>query len=189
MSKPDKIPESLIRKAQKGDRKAQKALFEIMAPYMMGVCLRYTKNREEAEDLLHDGFIRLFERLEKFSFQSSLEAWTRRVFVNMCINHITRGKSKYHHEELEEDQFIDEAETSTSSSDLLDHLSMNEILICINELPEKYSLVLNLFAIDGLSHQEIAAICGISEGASKSRLSRARVLLNERLEEILKKKQ
>lgn len=187
MSKSDNIEDSLVQEAQKGDRSAQKALFEILAPTMMGVCMRYGNNREEAEDLLHDGFIRLFERLDKYSFQSPIEAWSRRVFVNMCINHVTRGKRKHFYEEIEEDKLAQTETNDSAYADLLDKMEMKEILQCIHDLPEKYRLVLNLYAIDGLSHQQIADQCKISVGASKSRLSRARVLLNKLIEKRIKR--
>lgn len=184
MSTENRKYEEIVILAQKRDRVAQKALFELFAGKMMGVCLRYIKDREEAADLLHDGFIKVFEGIEKFQFQSSLETWMKRVFINLCINYVTRGRNRYRFEELSDNT---EDEVSEMEAHLLDKMSLDEILLCISELPEKYSLVINMYAIDGLTHAEISRFLGIAEGASKSRLSRARVMLVEIIQQKLKK--
>lgn len=185
MSNETKKYEEVVLLAQKRDRVAQKALFELFAAGMMGVCLRYVKNREEASDLLHDGFIKVFEGIDKFQFQSSLETWMKRVFINLCINHVTRGRNRYRFEELSENT---EDEVSDNSDHLLDRMSLDEVMLCIDELPEKYRLTINMYAIDGLSHAEIGKYLNISEGSSKSRLSRARGMLVEIIQQKLKKK-
>lgn len=142
----------------------------------MSVCIRYVKDREEAADLLHDGFIKVFEGIDKFQFQSTLETWMKRVFINLCINYVTRGKNRFRFEEISEST-ADEVEEKAVH--VLDRMSLDEILLCIDELPEKYRMVINMYAIDGLTHAEIGKLLNITEGSSKSRLSRARVLLVE----------
>jgi RNA polymerase sigma-70 factor (ECF subfamily) len=166
--------EDIIQGCIKGDRRAQQELFRKHAPRMFGVCLRYCDSREDAEDLLHDGFVKLFSVIGSFKKESSLETWMTRVFVNEAISRIRRKKSRGEWLSLNEDTDIAEEESVPDTEP--DYL-VDEVLAAIQMLPDKYRIILNLYAIEKRSHREISELTGMTEGASKSQLSRARVLL------------
>lgn len=149
---------------------------------MMGICLRYMNNEEDAKDILQDGFVKVFTQIESFQFKSSLYTWMSRIFVNLSINKLKRGVS---YVQLEDDQEL--ADTSMTELDAQPSwgtLTRDEVLMHVQELPDIYRVVLNMYAVDGLSHAEIADALDISVGSSKSRLSRARVILKERLNNL-----
>lgn len=176
MSGPNDIND-IIKACQKGDRSAQKALYEQFAPGMLGVCTRYAKDRESAEDFLQDGFIRVFEKIGMFRFQGSFEGWMRRIMVNMIIESYRKAGIKT---ELKND-FPDVTEEPISDMDEVDQPSMDLLLSLVQQLPERYRLVFNLHVMEELTHDEIAERLNISAGTSKSNLSRARKWLQERL--------
>ncbi|WP_016777253.1 RNA polymerase sigma factor [Anaerophaga thermohalophila] len=169
----------IISGCQKGERSAQKALYELFAPKMFGVCLRYTGNREEAEDFLQDGFIRVFEKIGDFRFEGSFEGWMRRIMVNLIIESYRKARIKT---EMK-NEFPDiEGDEDTNHSEEKGY-SLNELLSLVQKLPEKYRLVFNMYVIDELTHEEIARKLNISPGTSKSNLSRARKWLQQRISE------
>jgi len=143
---------------------------------MLGVCLRYAKNRMEAEDILQEGYIKVFKNLNTYKGEGSLEGWVRRIMVNTAIN-FYRASIKYV-QSLDDDEMNDKNLPNVSMNDLL---STKELLKIIQELPEGYRVVFNLYAVEGYSHKEIAAILDVSESTSKSQLSRARVALQNKL--------
>lgn len=167
----------IVAACQKGERSAQKALYETFAPKMMGVCMRYAADRESAEDFLQDGFIRVFENIGKFRFEGSFEGWMRRVIVNMIIESFRKKKIET---ELTDD-FPDKEESESDEELQTDAPSLNVLLELIHQLPERYRLVFNLYVMEERTHDEIAKELGISSGTSKSNLSRARKWLQERL--------
>ena len=169
----------IVAACQKGERSAQKALYEIFAPRMMGVCLRYTGDYQTAEDFLQDGFIKVFEKIDKFRFEGSFEGWMRRIMVNLIIESFRKKKIKTElTEEFPEPEDVD-SELELNSAEP----SLNELLELIGQLPERYRLVFNLYVLEEQTHDEIARQLGISTGTSKSNLSRARRWLQERLVE------
>ena len=168
--------EELVRLCIKKNRAAQKELFEKYASKMMGICLRYTANQEDAKDILQEGFVKVFTELERFELRSSLYTWMARIFRNLAINKVTRGAAKYEHVELTENQFETSEEEHT---DAWGGLTPNEVLKYVQQLPDHYRVVINMYAIDGCTHEEIAETLNISVGSSKSRLSRARALLRK----------
>ncbi len=172
--------EELVQQCIKKDREAQKMLFEKYGSKMMGICLRYTSNHEDAKDILQDGFVKVFTQLEKFEFKSTLQTWMSRIFTNLAINRVTRGISKYTHVDIDEQSTLAYEETN-EELDTWGGLTPQQVMVFVRELPEIYRLVLNMYAIDGYSHQQIADQLDISVGSSKSRLSRARVLLKENI--------
>jgi RNA polymerase sigma-70 factor (ECF subfamily) len=166
--------EELIRRCQQNDRSAQKVLFEKYANKMMATCMRYCKNQEDAKDLLHEGFYKVLTKIDKFKGNSKIDTWMTRIFINLALNKTREGRYKYNHYEYDpklEQPSEDEPEDSRQ-------VEAHEVLKALKELPEKYRLVLNMYAVDGMSHKEIASKLGISVGSSKSRLSRGRVMLN-----------
>lgn len=167
----------IIKACQKGERSAQKALYELFAPKMLGVCLRYSSDRESAEDFLQDGFIRIFEKIKQYRFEGSFEGWMRRLIVNMIVESFR--KKRFQTEltndfpDVESHEELTEPETP----------SLNDLLNLVRQLPERYRLVFNLYVLEELTHGEIASRLGISQGTSKSNLSRARKWLQNRLQE------
>ncbi|SFE08416.1 RNA polymerase sigma factor [Thermophagus xiamenensis] len=169
----------IITRCQKGDRSAQKALYELYAPKMFGVCLRYSGNRQAAEDFLQDGFIRVFEKIGDFRFEGSFEGWMRRIMVNLIIESFR--KKKISTEITNEFPDIEDQEKSFSEEGK--GYSLDELLALIQQLPERYRLVFNMYVIDEMTHEEIAQKLNISIGTSKSNLARARKWLQKKIRE------
>jgi RNA polymerase sigma factor (sigma-70 family) len=168
----------IINRCKKQDPKAQEMLFKKYSGYMMGICMRYSGNREDARDLLHDGFIKAFKGIKDFNENSSVKTWLSAIFVNTAISHL-RLKAKTRVIEISDSQdidFEDEAD-DVLLDEMADQLTLSEVLEMIQSLPDKYRIILNLYAIDNFSHKDIALELNISEGTSKSQLSRARKLL------------
>lgn len=169
--------ETLIQACVSGNEKAQFQLFGQFAPKMMAVCMRYSENREMAEDVLQDSFVKVFKNLKKFTNEGSLEGWIRRIVVNTALDTIRKNKKRKYDSQIEsvsylapQDDFIEES------------LMAKDLMKIINQLPSGYKVVFNLYAIDGYSHKEIAETLKISENTSKSQYSRARAQLREILE-------
>lgn len=155
----------------------QQKLYKTYAGKMLVVCMRYTRNRQEAEDVLQDGFIRVFDNIKKFNFTGSFEGWVRRIMINCALRNFR--KSSYQKEQIGIDDNYDIPE----DTGVYDKLSEKELLIMINELPEGYKMVFNLYAIEGYSHKEIGEIMDINEGTSRSQLNKARKQLQKKLME------
>ena len=155
---------------------AQKYLYERFSRKMYGVCLRYTDDRDEAEDILQNGFIKVFENIETFKASGSLEGWIRRIMVNTALNHYRQNKASRMKVELDSVDYMLEGNDHVDGS-----LNTKELLKVIQTLPAGFRAVFNMFAIEGYSHKEIAEILNISEGTSKSQYSRARVYLQKLL--------
>jgi RNA polymerase sigma-70 factor (ECF subfamily) len=146
---------------------------------MYGVCLRYCSSREDAEDLLHDGFVKVFEKIGSFKGQSALETWMTRVFVNEAISRIRKRKSRGEWFTLDaETEVADDAEEADEPENEWD---ADTVMQAVAALPDKYRIIINLYAIEQRTHKEIGELLGIAEGASKSQLSRARAMLRELL--------
>ena len=154
-------------------------LYDLYAPKMMGVCFRYVHDRETALDLLHDGFITTFSKIRDFRGEGSFEGWLRRIFVTTALMHLRKKNVLDRAEPVEAaDSFGD------GEYDILEKLSSAQLLECVGRLPEGYRTILNLYAVEGYSHREIAGMLGIDEGTSRSQYARAKV----RLRNILKEK-
>jgi RNA polymerase sigma factor (sigma-70 family) len=167
--------EKLIKECIAGNRQCQELFYRKFSRKMMGVCYRYAKNREEAEDFLQESFIKIFTNLNQYKAIGSLEGWVRRVVINTILETLRKKSLMFKVTDIEE--AIDEA----TGKDLLDDLSVHDLVKMIQELAPGYRAVFNLFAIEGYSHKEIAKQLGISEGTSKSQYSAARKILRERL--------
>lgn len=170
----------LIRACLAENRSAQSMLYNRFAPKMLGVCYRYAQTIAEAEDILQDGFIKVFNNLPSFRLESSLETWITRIMVNTALNHL-RSTKKF---KLEGDLEI--LDISPEVVSLQQHnMDANVVMQCIHELPTGYKVVLNMFAIEGYSHAEIANELGIKESSSRSQYLRAKALLEKRLDGLL----
>jgi len=172
----------LVKQCLKNNAKAKHQLYQLHEEMMFGVCMRYAKNRMEAEDMLHDGFIRVLNNLSQFRCDGPIAAWIRRVIVNNCLNHIRSSKNN-----VEDD--IDNVHYGkfdiNSSEDVHDDISAKELLLMIQELPHGYRTVFNLYAIEGYKHKEIGEMLGISENTSKTQLAKARKALQDKINELL----
>jgi RNA polymerase sigma factor (sigma-70 family) len=157
------------------ERWAQKLLYEEHYPKMMGVCLRFAGNQDEALDILHEGFIKVFKNLYRFQPGTSLNSWIRRIMVNTAIDYY-RKKVRQRTEDIETAQSL-----SIAGADALSHLTEKEILETVQELSPAYRTVFNLYVIEGFSHKEIADMMGITESTSRSNLVKARIKLQEAL--------
>jgi RNA polymerase sigma factor (sigma-70 family) len=154
---------------------AQQELFSRYAGKMMAVCYRYSKNREEAEDILQEGFLRVFRKIDTYQGTGSLEGWMRKVFSNVAIRHYQKNSRLYIVSDI--DDLYDEPSTDV----LEQEFEAEDLLKMVQSLPDGYRMVFNLFAIEGYSHEEIAEELGISVGTSKSQLARARKALQRML--------
>ena len=162
------ISQELIDKCIQGQAKAQKQLYEFTVKQMYGVCIRYCKNPEDASDTLQEGYIRVFSKMKQFEGKGVLEAWMRRIFVNCALENIRVNKFYSETSDIEEEYNLG-FENLT-----IDKISQKEIMLTMQKLATGYRTVLNLYAIEGYSHAEIAKLLNISEGTSKSQLARAR---------------
>ena len=163
----------LLEGCRKGDRKMQQELYNRFASKMYGVCLRYASNSEEAEDILQEGFIKIFNKINSYRGEGSFEGWIRRIFVNTAIEHF-RKKTYL--------QPITETEENTVEGkylSVLDNLAEKDIVQLIQQLSPGYRTVFNMYVVEGYTHKQIAELLGISEGTSKSQLSRAKLILQD----------
>lgn len=168
--------ENLIERCIKNDPQAQRELYNRFAPKMWGVCLRFAKDKMNAEDIMQEGFIRVFSKLAQFNFEGSFEGWIRKTFVNTAINYYKKNLN-FQHELSYEETFIAEGIDDQS----IEKLSAQELMKLVQELPEGYRIVFNLYAVEGYTHKEIGELLQISENTSKSQLSRARGVLQEKV--------
>lgn len=148
---------------------------------MYGVCLRYSGNVDDANDLLQEGFIKVFKNLLKFRGEGSFEGWMRRIFVNTSIEHFRKKIKLYNVSEVQENTIED------TDLNILDTLAEKDIITLVNELSPGYKTVFNMYVIEGYSHKEIADMLGITEGTSKSQLARAKGVLKKSLEKMINK--
>ncbi|MFV0606330.1 MAG: RNA polymerase sigma factor [Niabella sp.] len=163
----------LIKGCIDGDRRIQEELYRRFSPKMYAVCLRYASNTDEAQDILQDGFIKVYKKLDSFRGEGSFEGWVRRIFVNTAIEHFRRKKYVQPVTEREENT-IEGKYTS-----VLDELAERDILDLVTQLSPGYRTVFNMYVVEGYSHKEIGEMLGISEGTSKSQLSRAKAILQD----------
>lgn len=168
----------LVEKCINGEQRAQRELFEKYARKMLAVCLRYMKSKQQAEDILQDGFIKVFSKLEMYK-GGSLEGWIRKIMINTSLDRIRKEKKRQGDVNMEAVDFKLE-----NNSFILEELQAKDLLTLINAMPTGYKTVFNLFAIDGFSHKEIAEQMNISENTSKSQFSRAKAYLQNKMNEL-----
>lgn len=167
--------EDIIKGCISGKRKAQETLFNHFSEEMFGACLYYSKDRTEAEDTLHEGFMKVFQKIDQFKHKGSLAGWIRRVMINTALEKFRKHNQLY----AIGDDF--EFEEDIDRGNVISDLSAQDLIKLIRELTPKYRMVFNLYAIEGYSHKEISEMLGISEGTSKSNLARARYTLQNKV--------
>ncbi len=163
----------LIKACVRRERWAQKVLYETYYSKMMGVCLRYANDEEEALDILHEGFIKVFRHISKYQPGTSLSAWIRRIMVNTSIDYY-RKNTRRRTEDIEQAYDL-----SSNDADAISQCSEQEILAAIQELTPAYRAVFNLYVIEGYAHREIADMLDITESTSRSNLVKARLKLKD----------
>lgn len=170
----------LIRGCQENDSRAQTAFYNLYKSRLMGICRRYAKSKEEAEDIFQEAFIKIFRSIRTVQKEEAIGSWIRQVVVNTAIN--------YYHQHLKHNNQNTDYEEVTQTSDdhlhIVGQLTNEELLRLINLLPDGYRMVFNLYVLDGFNHREIGEMLEISENTSKSQLSRAKELLRKKLKEI-----
>ena len=168
--------EQLVNKCVSGKVSAQKTFYEKFARKMMGVCLRYAASYEEAQDVLQDGFIKVFNNLDRYQNKGSLEGWVRRIMVNTSLD--AYRKNKKHQQDVSMD---DVSYLVEDKGYIIENIQADDLLKLVQSIPEGYRVVFNLYAIEGYSHKEIAERLGVTESTSKSQYSRAKKLLRQML--------
>ena len=168
----------LIAQCLKNDALAQKHMYEWLAPRMHALCLRYIADREAARDVLHDGFITLFSKLDTYKGEGSFEGWARRIFITASLMYLRKNAILKHADQLEE-----AGERVPYDSGIVEQMDARTLMDLVQEMPAGFRTVFNMYAVEGYSHQEIAMELGITEGGSRSQLSRAKIWLKEKLKE------
>lgn len=166
--------DNLIKQCANNDRKAQKEIYQLFAGKLFSICLKYSKNKQEAQDNFQDGFIVIFDKIGQFNFKGSFEGWLKRVMINtVLLKYRKKNVLNIVTEDIPDEVVVDVDD---------DEISLDFLLNLINELPDRYRLVFNLYALDGYSHKEISEMMQIAEGTSKSNLARARAILKQKIE-------
>ncbi|MSQ79872.1 MAG: sigma-70 family RNA polymerase sigma factor [Flavobacteriaceae bacterium] len=180
-SKPNKeaTEEEVLKGCLSRDRACQKAVFDRYSGRMLSLCFRYSRDKMEAEDILQEAFIRVFDSLHQFGFKGSFEGWLRRVMVTTALNHYRKKKNERMEVDMEEAVEVEKAEFDNYDN----RFELKELMAMVQTLPAQYKAVFNLYAVDGYNHREIAEMLGISESSSKSNLSRARGILQRMITE------
>ena len=168
----------LINSCKKGDRAAQRVLYDRLAPRMFPVCIRYTGDRTVAEDILQEGFITLFSKLGSYKGDGSFEGWARRIFVTAALMYLRKKDALKMSDDLEAARGL-KAETASQ----VENIGYKELMALVMSLPTGFRTIFNMYAIEGYSHKEIADILGISEVTSRSQFSRARAMLQRKIKE------
>ena len=169
--------EILVKECIAANRAYQELFYRKFSGRMLGICYRYAKNREEAEDFLQDAFVRVFMNMHQFKAKGSLEGWVKRIVINTILENMRKKSLMFKVVDIEE------ASDETGYDDLFNNISIQDLVKLIHELAPGYRTVFNLFAIEGYSHKEIAQQLGITEGTSKSQYSCARRILREKIKE------
>ncbi len=170
----DNIIEDIINRCKSGDRNSQEKLYHMYSKKLYGLSLRYTKNHDEAQDILHDGFIKIFQNIKQLKDINAIEGWMKKIIINTALEKFRTFK---YTDPIHEVRIMKE-DTSYNSDN---EIRQKDLLKLVQDLSPQYRMVFNLYAIEGYNHKEIAKLLNISEGTSKSNLSRARMILQEKV--------
>ena len=168
----------IIDKCKEGDRQAAEKIYQIFSAKMFALCLRFSKDRADAEDTLQDGFIKIFTSIGQYTGKGSFEGWMERIMINTAMEKFRKNPPL---------QIVEELPEIEDNEDIDEEVSIPEEVLAdfVNQLPERYKMVFNLYVIEEMSHKDIAALLGINEGTSKSNLARAREILKRKVKEYL----
>ena len=168
----------IIDKCKEGDRQAAEKIYQIFSAKMFALCLRFSKDRADAEDTLQDGFIKIFTSIGQYTGKGSFEGWMKRIMINTAMEKFRKNSPL---------QIVEELPEIEDNEDIDEEVSIPEEVLAdfVNQLPERYKMVFNLYVIEEMSHKDIAALLGINEGTSKSNLARAREIIKRKVKEYL----
>ena len=169
---------NIVQRCLKGDLRAQKELYDELSGRMLSLCLRYTADRMTAQDMLQDGFVTLFTKLDTYKGDGSFEGWARRIFATTCLMHLRKKDALKESDDIEEAFGVQE-----ESADAPGQIGYKELMALIMQMPDGYRVVFNMYVIEGYSHKEISQELGISEVTSRSQLGRARQWLQHKMNE------
>ena len=173
----------LIKGCIKNDALCQKSLFHRYASSLLGVCMRYARNKEDAEDILQDSFIKIFKKIVQFKGDGSFEGWMRRIVVNTALKKYTVSR---YSKEFSVDEVKDSFLPDSNDVPAFNHLTEKDLLLLIHHLPDGYRIIFNLYVIEGFQHDEIANMLGIQPGTSRSQLVKARQMLQREIIQMQK---
>lgn len=172
-----KMLDEIIEGCRRGERSAQKLLYERLYPRMMGTCMRYAADRDQATEILNKGYLKVFTAIKEYRKQDNtgIEVWMHRIMINTAIDHL-RAEIRHRHAEVDHTIYIED------TADVVSDLTVDEIMAMVNALTPAYRAVFNLYVVEGYTHPEIAGLLDISEGTSKSNLAKAKVKLRKMIE-------
>lgn len=173
--------QTLITECKRGQSKARKELYELYAPQMMSVCMRYVGDRETARDILQDGFIKVYTKIDSYTGSGAFGGWVRRIFVTTALEYLRSSQPMRMNVNIDEQPTI----SDTHNVSAISKLSTDELMACVAELPSGFRTVFNLFAIEGYTHAEIAEMLGIQESTSRSQFARAKKILQQKVESLI----
>jgi RNA polymerase sigma factor (sigma-70 family) len=179
------VEDSILEGCIAGKRSAQSLLYKKFAATMLGVCIRYSSSRDEAEDIVQEGFIKIFQSIKSFRREGSFEGWMKRIMINQALNHYRKSRKIPYHsviEEINETEILDYEEQEPP-----DTIPADKLLALIQKLPEGYRMVFNLYVFEEYSHKEIAESLNVTESTSKTQLLKARRLLRKKISELNQK--
>lgn len=168
----------IIKGCKAGKVKDQERLFNLFSEELFGVCLYYSRDHSEAEDLLHEGFLKIFQHINTYRYQGSFEGWIRRIMINTSLE---RFRKERHLHPLSE---VENTVEDVMEENIIGQISTRDLVKMIQDLSPRYRMVFNLYAVEGYSHKEISTMLGITEGTSKSNLARARAILQRNVRQF-----
>ena len=167
--------ESYIKKCVENDREAQLKIYQLFSPVLYGLCLKYMRNEDDAKDVFQEAFVIAFQKMDQFKFEGSFEGWIKRIFINKLLETLKKRKKDVFFLDVFETEVIEEEELE------LVPIEQEKLLEYIQELPDQYRMVFNLFIFEKMKHKEISKLLQISEGTSKSNLNRAKSILKKKI--------
>jgi len=176
--------EQIIDGCANNDRKMQKELYDKYSPVLYAICLRYARNRDDAKDILQDGFVRIFLNINQFSRQHSFEGWMKRIMINTSITHYKQNSKYYYQQDISE---VEQTTVLTEHFDS-DEFTREELMNVLQSISDGYRMVFNLYVLEGFKHREIADTLGIDVATSKSQFHRAKKIIQEKLKKLTKEK-
>lgn len=176
--------EYYIQKCIENDRGGQQKIYQLFSPVLYGLCMKYMKNEDDAKDVFQEAFIIVFQKISQYRFEGSFEGWLKRIFINKLIETLNKRKRDFlFADEIYQDDIMDEEEEIDSYL-----IPQEKLLECIQQLPDQYRLVFNLYHFEKMKHKEIASLLNITEGTSKSNLNRAKSNLQKKILALLASK-